>query len=158
MPKTYGDEQVEEQLLGLWIAEDKSKALVVWAEGGGLKVNVFRGLGPQTHVTGRPAKRQPDGSALTELGEPGMGTTYTLRLVVRGEDGHLRRANPDDDADSVRVLGEHGASFYEAVMGPWDDFVEDLNAADAWAMPATLYRRPTDADHFEFYDNLSECH
>jgi hypothetical protein len=53
-------------------------------------------------------------------------------------------------------LGEHGASFYEAVMGPWDDFVEELNAADAWAMPATSYRRPTDAERFEFYENLSQ--
>ena len=158
MPKTNEDETREEPLLGLWFAEDRSKTLVVWAEGDGLKVNVFRGLGPQTHATGRPAKRQPDGSALTELGEPGMGTTYTLRLVARDAAGHLRAATPDDDADSVRVLGEHGASFYEAVMGPWDDFVEALNDADAWAMPSTLYRRPTNAERFEFYENLSQWH
>lgn len=156
MPDGRAEPAERSAMLGLWMAEDGSKMLSLWQDSAGIWLNVFAGLGPRSHVSGRPVTIVAEAKLRAELGEPGMGTTYELSAVVAGEDGRWRPATPQDSAAAVRLLGAHGASFYEAVLGAWDDFVEDINAGDAWAMPDTIYRRPTDEERMALHEALDE--
>ncbi|MBT3218463.1 MAG: hypothetical protein HN348_05180 [Proteobacteria bacterium] len=130
---------------------------------GWFKVTVFEGLGPATHVVARPAEWhpcQPEAAAsdnarkrldalVAEMGEKYLGTTYRLMFARSNRDpkshGGFNWIAIEDSTpiEDVRILPEGGASYWEAVLGAYDDFVEELNSFDDWMMPLTSYRRAT---------------
>ena len=152
------------ELCALWIAEDESKSLRIAAVEEELRVTVWKGLGPETHIVDRPAhwkppdpKRAADsfgrarlGFVQVELGDPGQGTTYDLMLGWPNSDpdafGGYQwiAAPPDAKLDDLRLFPEGGASFYEAVLGIWDEYVEEMNEAErGWIEPLSTYRIAT---------------
>jgi hypothetical protein len=82
-----------------------------------------------------------------ELGTPGLGTTLRLMFAVENTDAekspHQWLYVPDDaDPAQVRMHPEQGGSYYEAVLGPWDDFVENLDEDEGgWLRPYSVYAR-----------------
>ena len=152
-------------LLGFWVAEDASKSLRVAREGEGeLRVSVWRGLGPEAHIEARPTRWHPPslahaesanarrrlGYLQVELGAPGLGTTYDLLVgwPSPAETGYQWiAAPPDAERADLRLFPEGGASFHEAVLGVWDDFVEDEREREqGWLEPLSTYRPATPAE------------
>lgn len=149
------------ELCTLWVAEDETKSLRIVRNGDALSVTVWKGLGPETHVVDRPAKWHPPdperatdsyararlGYVQVELGDVGQGTTYDLMLGWPNESasGYQWIAAPADAAlDDLRLFPEGGASFYEAVLGVWDETVEEMNEAErGWIEPLSTYRVAT---------------
>lgn len=167
MPK---DDDFPDDLLGFWVCEDGTKSLHIargrQSDGERLWVDVWKGLGEEQHLERAitswvPRRKGAEGGPgrarlgylNVELGEPGLGTTYALMLAYPNEDkstwgGYDWRAFPaDGDPKRARLFPEGGASFYEAVLGAWDDFVEDLrdNEQD-WIEPLSTYRPATQAE------------
>lgn len=80
-----------------------------------------------------------------ELGAPGLGSTYALMVATRNVDpgagggfewGAITSETPRAD---VRIFPEGGASYYEAILGYWDDFVEAIRDADSWMQPLSTW-------------------
>lgn len=156
--------ELRDDLLGLWIAEDATKTLLVSRDATGeTRVTVWRGLGEEVLASERPACfRAPavgaerSASALArlgvlsvELGEVGAGTTYDLMFAAeRGPndpaDFAWRAVRATDVRDRVRVFPQGGASFLEAVLGAWDEAVEaEREREQAWLEPLSTYRPAT---------------
>lgn len=132
---------------------------------GGLRVSVWRRSDLAPHLVDRPASWHPPVAAAAsspnakerigylqvEVGDPGLGTTYDLMVACRNADpaasgGFAWGAVPEGAArESVRMFPQGGASYFEAVLGYHDDFVEDLRAQDAWMQPLSTWR-PADPD------------
>ena len=84
---------------------------------------------------------------VVELGTPNLGSTLQLLFAVENDGSspipfqwlHV----PDTAAaDDVRLHLDQGGSYYEAVLGPWDDFVESLHSAEGdWLRPWAVYQR-----------------
>lgn len=125
-------------------------------DGEAWRVSVSRRRGQKLLVAGRPAKWIPpkDGaehSAVArdrlgylqiELGEPGLGSTYDLMVAVKGAAGgkfDWVRAPTAVPRAQLRLFPEGGASFYEAVLGAWDDFVEAIRDGDRWMHPLSTW-------------------
>ena len=156
-----------EHVLGCWVAEDATKSLEIRAgEGGALRVTVWEGLGGAPLAEDRPATlhppepgREADGYARArlgylqvELGDPGLGSTYDLMVGYPSDDPSATggfawgRLPSGGDPSRLRLFPEMGASFYEAVLGAWDDFVEEARQAEGhWIEPLSSYR-PATAD------------
>jgi hypothetical protein len=102
---------------------------------------------PASDVNSRIAHHRLD-TLHAELGEPGLGSTLRLMFCVANDDiskfGGLQWVHVPESADAseIRMHPEQGASYYEAVLGPWDDFVENLQAAEGdWLRPYNIYSR-----------------
>ncbi|MBT3219438.1 MAG: hypothetical protein HN348_10130 [Proteobacteria bacterium] len=151
-------------LLGYWVAEDGCKSVLIeHGKKGWFEVTVFEGLGPATHVEDRPAEWnpcKPEASAsdnarkrldslVAEMGQKYLGTTYRLMFARQNPDpeshGGFNWIAIDESTaiEDVRIFPQGGASYWEAVLGYYDDFVEELNSFDDWMMPLTSYRRAT---------------
>ena len=153
-----------EELCTLWVAEDETKSLRIARVEEALRVTVWKGLGPDTHIVELPAKWHPPdperasdsyakarlGFVQVELGDVGMGTTYDLMLGWENPDPNTHAgyqwiaAPPDAKVDDLRLFPQGGASFYEAVIGAYDDYVEEMNEAEqGWIEPLSTYRIAT---------------
>jgi hypothetical protein len=151
---------LREDLCGQWVSLDGSRALRVSRTQHGIWVTVTAGLGAVTLAHQRPATWHPREAGAEaslnalrrldrlsmELDEPGRGPTYELMFARENPApetfGGLQWI-PLDAAtprSQVRVFSEWGASFNEAVMGPWDDFVEEETARFNWVSPLVNYR------------------
>lgn len=157
-----------EDYLRLWVAEDGSKSMQVRrGKGGKIKVAVWRGFREQLLVNELPARwKDADPAAAkssyalsrigylqVELGMENLGTTYDLMFAAPSSDleasgGFLWRAVEATDAiEIVRIFPQGGASYYEAVLGAWDDFVEDMRDAEqSWITPLSTYRPATEEE------------
>ncbi|MCC6624657.1 MAG: hypothetical protein IT385_25635 [Deltaproteobacteria bacterium] len=83
-----------------------------------------------------------------ELGSKGLGTTLQMMFAVENDGTREPRDKlwvtvPDGaDPDVVRLHLEQGASYYEAVLGAWDDAVEAMNEAEGgWIRPYGVLSR-----------------
>ena len=153
------------RLLGFWVAEDESKSLQILLDEGALRVTVWRGLGPELHIEAHAAKWHPPdpersadrsararlGYVQVELGEEGHGTTYNLMVGWPNRDpercGGYQwiAAPPEASADELRLFPEGGPSFFEAVLGVWDEYVEEMNEQErGWIEPLSTYRLATE--------------
>lgn len=148
-------------LEGHWVSLCGTRALDVRRTGQGVYVTVTARPSGAVLARDRPATwcpRAPDAvhsrnasrrldRLSMELGDPGRGPTYELmfareNLAPETYDG-LQWVPLEDTtpASEVRVFSQWGASFHEAVMGRFDDFVEDENALYDWVFPLVNYRR-----------------
>jgi hypothetical protein len=164
MPDT-AETGFREDYLRLWIAEDGSKSLLILrAEDGSVRVTIWEGLGEKIHAEERQATWHPRevgeeggsyarerlGFLSVELGTPGLGNTYDLMIGAPGEPiaeaadlqwGFVRQDVPIDE---VRLFPEAGGSYYDAVLGPYDDCSEDMREAETWWVePLSTYRPAT---------------
>ncbi len=154
-------------LFGLWVAEDVSKSLLIAQnDEGETRVTVWKGMGEKSFATDRPATWTPAdpkkllstyarerlGQILVELGTPSLGNTYHLMPACLNESGDVttygdfqwRPIDPDTPAEDVRLFPESGGSYFEALLGHWDDYVEDLRDAEThWVEPLSTYRLAT---------------
>lgn len=138
----------------LWVAEDETKSLQIDAYEDAFRVTVWNGYGPKTYVREVPAQWYPAkagtlardrlGYLQVELGDAGLGTTYDLMLGwpnPTGEGYAWIKAPQDAKLEDLRLFPEGGPSFYEAVLGVWDDTVEEMNAVEqGWIEPLSTYR------------------
>jgi|GEM_PF-2622519 len=82
-----------------------------------------------------------------ELGSPGHGTTLRLMFAVKNTDARPGQSMwlhvPEGAPTSAIVMHlEPGPSFLEAVLGKWDDAVEELEAQEGgWLRPYCTYTR-----------------
>ncbi len=148
---------------GLWVAVDGSKSLHICRDHQGqLRVHIWTGFGEQLKADNLLARFNPRsahsehglGGRLdtlsVELGAEGLGSTYELMFAV--EDRHAHEgafkwvAPSTDDVAELRVFPEVGTSYYEAMLGPYDDLVEELDGDDAWLYPLSTYRPATEAE------------
>lgn len=145
---------------GLWVTADGTRAMRIGGGADGLaRVSVWA-CHPYRELAGdRPARwhppvagakssrdaRQRIGYLEAELGDPGLGSTYSLMLATRNEDpstcGGLEWGAVTDDTRraEVRLFPEAGPSYYEAVLGYWDDFVEAIRDGDRWIEPLSTW-------------------
>ena len=132
-------------LKGRWLARDRSKQLRIEVEltpaGEAVRVSVLDGDGQEVLMSARHAKAEPGLKLALELGDEGLGATYTLQAIIDEDLASMSAQALTDALGRCELLGKHGASFYEAVLGYYDDYVEALNEADAWSRPPTRYRR-----------------
>jgi hypothetical protein len=124
------------------------------APGGGVRVSVWRIDTGKMHAKDRPAKWHGPGEAShnsdnararigylqVELGDPGLGSTYDLMLAKRNEPPALRNYEwgavaINTPRQQTRIFPQGGASYYEAVLGKWDDLVEEILDQDRWMEP-----------------------
>lgn len=78
-----------------------------------------------------------------ETGAPGLGSTYDLMLATaRTGSGKYDwvRVSEGTPRAALRLFPEGGASYWEAVLGPWDDVVETIRDADGWMQPLATWR------------------
>lgn len=164
MPRDADDAPCPEVCFGLWITEDHTRALRVdRAPDGAVRVSVWRRRDLAAHLVDRPATWHPPvasaarsadaksrvGFLQVEVGDPGLGTTYDLMVACPAAHDSGFAWGPLTDGvarDAVRIFPQGGASYYEAVLGAWDDVVEDLRAADAWMQPLSTWRPASDDD------------
>lgn len=165
--KTVDPPYFRSDYLRLWVAEDRSKSVRIDRSGdGNLCVTLWRGLAESVLAENLPAEwhpREPDAAMsmsarrrldylCVELGQPGVGATYDLMFATENNDpaafGGFRWRPVDTAADiqGVRLFPELGASFYEAVLGFWDDFIEAQRQADSWVEPLSTYRPATEEE------------
>ncbi len=161
-------------LLGLYVAEDETKTMKVERAADDaeypFRVSVWRGLGEAVHVSARPARWTPPnleksqklashrcGMLEAELGDRGLGCTYRLYFTAPGPEPKtfdwcavLSTTTPAE----VRVFPESRGSFYDAVLGHYDDFAEELRDAEThWVGPLSTYRVASDAQRSTFLVN-----
>jgi hypothetical protein len=79
-----------------------------------------------------------------ELGDTGIGSTYDLMLAKRNDDdagAHYEwgAVTSDTPRAKTRIFPQGSASYYEAVLGKWDDFVEDIRDDDRWMEPLSTW-------------------
>ncbi len=83
---------------------------------------------------------------ICELGSPGLGTTLHLLVSIPNAapstDAPLWVTAPMDALGATLVMHlDQGASFYEAVLGRWDDAVEAMDEDEGgWLRPYCPYR------------------
>lgn len=145
---------------GFWLSEDGTRAMWITATGDAVEVSVWRRGDPAPlYLDRRPARWRPPkpdaasssyardrlGYLQVEVGEPGLGSTYDLMVATRNEDPsafggfHWRPITADTSREEVRIFPEGGASYYEAVLGYYDDFVEAIRDADSWMQPLSTW-------------------
>jgi hypothetical protein len=132
---------------------------------GGVRVSVWRIDTGKMHANNRPAEwhapvevsRNSDcaracmGYLQVELGDTGIGSTYDLMLARRNDDDAGAKdewvaVTSDTPRAETRIFPQGGASYYEAVLGKWDDFVEDIRDNDRWMEPlSTWFPLPDEA-------------
>ena len=146
--------------LGLWLSEDGTRAMRITATPDPVQVSVWRCADlAALHLDQRPAKwnapkpeaassasaRDRLGYLQVEVGEPGLGSTYDLMVATRNTAPSAfggfdwRPITADTPRDEVRLFPEGGASYYEAVLGYYDDVVEAIREADAWMQPLSTW-------------------
>lgn len=146
--------------LGLWLSEDGTRAMRITATADAVEVSVWRRGDPAAlHLDRRPAEWRPPkpeaassryarerlGYLQVEVDEPGLGSTYDLMVATHNADPSTfggfkwRPIAADTSRDEVRIFPEGGASYYEAVLGYHDDFVEAIRDADAWMQPLSTW-------------------
>lgn len=146
--------------LGLWLSEDGTRAMRITATADAVEVSVWPCGDPAAlHLDRRPAQWRPPkpdatssrhardrlGYLQVEVGEPGLGSTYDLMVATHNDDPsafggfHWRPIAADTTRDAVRLFPEGGASYYEAVLGYYDDVVEAIRDADAWMQPLSTW-------------------
>ncbi len=151
----------------LWVAEDGRLSFQLTANAhGDVEIDLWRRLGPERWLQRRPTSwtpRQQDDSPIArrrldtlqaEIDAPGLGPTYDL-LFAQANDGANDGASDsatrhggfqwvgrqaDTPLAELRAFPELGASFYEAVLGPYDDAIEEEREGTAWAMPYSTFR------------------
>lgn len=149
-----------EALFGLWVTEDQTRAMRITRDGEGVtRVTVWRLRDQHAHLSDRPAKwHAPIASAATssnakerlgylqaEVGDPGLGSTYDLMPATRNTDpaafgGFDWKPIPEDvSREDVRLFPQGGASYMEAVLGYWDDVVEEIRDGDRWMQPLSTW-------------------
>jgi hypothetical protein len=151
----------------LWVAVDGTGWLRIAHDGAQLRVTVARSgvmQASQRPTTWHPRTpgEEASESALkrldwlsAELGAPNLGPTYRLYVAAENTDTgryggkQWRPVLPDDPIEGIRLFPEPGASFYEAVLGAWDDYVEDINAGIAWVYPLSTWRPATPSESAE---------
>lgn len=93
-----------------------------------------------------PVARKRLDTLVVELEEPGRGPTCNLMVASPAVDaasaggqqwGPLQMGGPIDE---VRLFSEWGASFYEAVLGVYDPFIEEEWERLAWAREPDTFR------------------
>jgi len=143
---------------GIWHGAD-GRLIFEIQEGAPMRVSA-RSSGGRVLLPEKPARYRPasdpksdlPGQRLdvleVELGTPGAGTTLRLMFAVENKDparfgDRLWIHVPDGaPASSVRIHLEQGASYLEAVVGAWDDAVEDERAREgSWLRPYCIYSR-----------------
>ena len=146
--------------LGLWLSEDGTRAMRITATPDGVRVSVWRCADRAAlHLDQRPAKWHPPkpdaatsahardrvGYLQVEVGHPGLGSTYDLMVTTRNLDPSTfggfdwRPIMADTPRAEVRLFPEGGASYYEAVLGYYDDVVEAIRDADDWMQPLSTW-------------------
>lgn len=149
-----------EVCFGLWVTEDGTREMRISRGTDGLaRVSVWARDPHREHIADRPARWHPPvvsaassqsareriGYLDAELGDPGLGSTYSLMLATANEDpsacgGFVWGAvTGDTPRHAVRMFPEGGASYYEAVLGYWDDFVEAIREGDRWMQPLSTW-------------------
>lgn len=84
---------------------------------------------------------------IVELEEPGRGPTYDLMIAAPAPQpiapgGFLWvPVDVEHPPEALRLFGQRGASLYEAVLGPWDDAIEQERERLAWAELPVSFRR-----------------
>ncbi len=151
-------EHFRESYLSLWVAVDGTGWLriardsevirtTVWRAGAvqaDRRLTTWQARTPGMEASESTSKRLDCLSA--ELGEPNLGPTYRLYVAAENTDPtqyggkQWRPVLPEDAASGVRLFPEYGASYYEALLGKWDDFVEDINAGEEWVYPLSTWR------------------
>ena len=147
---------------GLWITEDGTRAMRIdRGPDGTARVSVWgRTKPPVAHLVDRPAgwhapldsaagsrhARERLGYLQVEVGDPGLGSTYDLMLATRNTDPAANGGfdwgpvASDTERCDVRLFPEGGASYWEAVLGYYDDVVEAIRDADGWMQPLSTWR------------------
>lgn len=141
-------------LLGVWASEDGTKTLTITPVGEHAHVVVRTPAGEilfEKEATWTPAKDGADqspsardrlGYVRLETGDKGLGNTYDLMPGRNTTEGKLQwiRLAVDTPRADVRLFPEVGASFFEAVLGMYDDFVEEQTEAEtSWAGEISTY-------------------
>ncbi len=145
---------------GLWVTEDGTRMMRIGRGPDGLaRVSVWSCDPFREHAGERPARWRPPvpsagssrsardriGYLEAELGEPGLGSTYVLMLATRNADPSAcggfewGAVTGDTQRAEVRIFPEGGPSYYEAVLGYWDDFVEAIRDGDRWMEPLSTW-------------------
>lgn len=133
-------------LLGTWVSEDASKTLTVSIEGDEAHVVVQTSdervvfekkaswTPPKEGAEQSPSARERLGYLRLETGDEGLGNTYDLMPGRETSEGKLKwvRLEPETKRASVRLFPEVGASYFEAVLGAYDDFVEEQTETETW--------------------------
>ena len=149
-----------QRLQGHWLCEDATRAMLIMvADPGVVEVTVWRRVDQHMHLERCPARwhpPKPDASASrnarqrigylqVEVGTPSLGTTYDLMPAMRNGDPSTFGGfewiplAPDTARADVRLFPEGGASYYEAVLGYYDDTVEAEREADEWMQPLSTW-------------------
>lgn len=114
-----------------------------------LRVSVWKGaklVVNDAHALWRPRGPNPCAESprerldtlMVELGPPGLGTTYDLMVAAPNDDPAAfggkawRPVYPNDPIETIRLFPEHGGSYYDALLGPWDDVSIEHREADEW--------------------------
>ena len=165
MPTTDEESRsFRDDLLGHWVCTAGRLSLRIERDrAGALLVTVWRGLGRSRLVRAAPARYEPPreqhrsspsararlGYLCVELAESGLGPTYDLMFAGKNADPsafggyEARPLSPDDAPADVLIFPEPGASFLEAVLGPYDDVIEDERSGNDWMLPLGRYRWAT---------------
>lgn len=148
----------------LWIDEAGKRSLLIERRGEQVVVTVWRGLGPTRLLDAGLARWRPHRDPTSsnpmrrldvlqvEAGADGMGSTYDLMVACANHDASAfggfgwRPAAADTPLSELRLFPQLGASFYEAVLGAYDDFVEEERGGLSWAEPYSTYRPMTPAE------------
>ncbi len=147
--------------LGDWRSEDGTRHMRISDPGDGPRVTVWSCSEAKiVHLDDRPAKwhppeptaaaspnaRQRLGYLQVEVGDPGLGSTYDLMAATGSTEPtafggfHWRPLAPETSRSDVRLFPEGGASYFEAVLGYYDDAVEAMREADAWMQPLSTWQ------------------
>lgn len=157
-------ETVREDLLGAWTCTEGRLSLVIARpKPDAITVTVWLGLGERVLADARPARYRPRDPAAgsspnasarldrleVELGDVNLGPTYTLLIAGPNDDPSAwggfaaRPLLPTDAPEDVSLFPEAGASYYEAVLGYYDDVAEAEREVHSWRHPLGCYRRAT---------------
>lgn len=100
---------------------------------------------PATKPSSRVASERLD-TLHVELGATGLGTTLRLMFAVENRDparfGDFQWIQVPEGAEAaaMRMHPEQGGSTYAAVLGPWDDFAEEVTVREgSWLRPYSVY-------------------
>lgn len=141
-------------LLGAWASEDGTKVLTISSVDDEAHVLVrapdkrvlfekkASWTPPKDGAEQSPSARERLGYLRVETGDEGLGNTYDLMPGRETSEGKLQwvRLKPDTAQANVRLFPDVGASFYEAVLGMYDDFVEEQTGAEtSWVGELSTY-------------------